>query len=155
ELATRFGYEPAVATLSYRANALWFLGFPDAALSDVERAIKQAREIRHAATLMYSLTLTAFALILCGNYASAKMHSDELVSLADQKGALAWKALGMILEGWFLLLAGNALDAVQLITSGISAYRSTGGRLALPYYLSFFAKAYADVGEFDRACQYI
>jgi class 3 adenylate cyclase/predicted ATPase len=155
ELAARFGQEPAVATLSFRANALWFLGFPDAALSDVEQAIKQAREIHHAATLMYSLTLTAFALILCGNYASAKMHSDELISLADQKGALAWKALGMILEGWLLLLAGNALDAVQLITSGISAYRSTGGRLNLPYHLSVFAKAYADVGELDRACQYI
>src|SRR5262249_8955747 len=143
ELATRFGYEPAVATLSYRANALWFLGFPDAALSDVEQAIKQAREIRHAATLMYGLTLTAFALIHCGNYASAKRNSDKLISFEDKKGAFVWKALGMIWEGWLLLLAGNALDAVQLITSGISAYRSTGGRLNLPYHLSFFAKAYA------------
>src|SRR5262249_20725307 len=155
ELTTRFGQEPGVANLSFRANALWFLGYPDAALSDVEQAIKHARETRQAATLMYSLTMTSFALIHCGNYGSAKMLSDELISLGDEKGASVWKAFGIILQGWLLLLIGEAPGSIKLITSGVHAYRSTGARLTLPYLLSILAKAHADVGEFDRAWQYI
>jgi tetratricopeptide (TPR) repeat protein len=42
-LATRFGYDVDVATLSYRALALWLLGYPDAALRDAQQAIEDAR----------------------------------------------------------------------------------------------------------------
>ena len=35
----------------YRSCALWLLGYPEAALADADRALKDAREIGHAATL--------------------------------------------------------------------------------------------------------
>ena len=54
-LATRFGQDIGVAILSYRSLALWFLGYPEAALADAEHALKDAREIGQAATLMYAL----------------------------------------------------------------------------------------------------
>ena len=54
-LATRFGQDVGVATLSYRSLALWLLGYPEAALADAEHALKDAREIGQAATLMYAL----------------------------------------------------------------------------------------------------
>ena len=44
-LATRFGQDVRVATLSYRSWALWMLGYPEAALADADYAIKDAREI--------------------------------------------------------------------------------------------------------------
>ena len=34
----------------------------------------------------------SFTHIYCGNYAAANAHADELVALADEKGALFWKA---------------------------------------------------------------
>ena len=55
-LATRFGVDTGVSVLTYRSTALWLLGYPDAALADTEQALKDAREIGHAATLMYALT---------------------------------------------------------------------------------------------------
>ena len=54
-LATRFGQDVRVAILSYRSWALWMLGYPEAALADADHALKDAREIGHAATLMYAL----------------------------------------------------------------------------------------------------
>ena len=45
-----------MAILSYRSWALWLLGYPEAALADTEHALKDAREIGQAATLMYALT---------------------------------------------------------------------------------------------------
>ena len=52
-LATRFGQDVGVAILSYRSLALWLLGYPEAALADADHALKDAREIGQAATLMY------------------------------------------------------------------------------------------------------
>ena len=46
---------------------------------------------------------------------------------------------------------GKASDAVQMITSGITAFRSTGTTMRIPWYLSFLARAYAELGQFDDA----
>ena len=74
---------------------MWCLGYPDAALADADQALKDARELGHAATLMNALAFASFTHILCGNYATATALLDELVALADEKGALNWKAIGM------------------------------------------------------------
>jgi tetratricopeptide (TPR) repeat protein len=70
-LATRFSVDTAVAVLSFRSHALWFLGYPEAALTDTERALKYAREIGQAATLMYALATTAMTHIFRGTYVAA------------------------------------------------------------------------------------
>ena len=48
-----FGQDGRVVALSYRSWALWLLGYPEAARSDAEHALEDAREIGQAATLMY------------------------------------------------------------------------------------------------------
>jgi predicted ATPase len=63
-LATRFGQDARVHALSYLSWALWFLGYPEAALAASHRALSDAREIGQAATLMTTLTVTTFSFIL-------------------------------------------------------------------------------------------
>ena len=53
----------------------------------------------------------------------------NLLLWPDEKGALFWKAHGMVQQGWLFALTGKASDAVEMITSGITAYRSTGATL--------------------------
>jgi tetratricopeptide (TPR) repeat protein len=139
-LATRFGQDIGAAILCYRSFALWLLGYPEAARMDIEHALKDAREIGHAATLMYTIGHAQFPYIYCGNYATANALADELVALANEKGALLWKALGMLGQGWVLALTGRALDAIQMITSGLTAYRSTGATVWTPWSLSYLAE---------------
>ena len=150
-LATRFGQDVGMAILSFRSRALWALGFPEAALADTSHALKHAREIGQAATLMYALTVTLLTLIQCGNYAAATTQFEELIALTDEKGILFWKALGMMIQGRALALTGKAADAIHMITSGVTALRSTGSAMWLPLCLSYLARAYADLGQFDDA----
>ena len=151
-LATRFGQDHGVSVLSFRSLALWLLGYPEAALADSDQALRDAREIGQAATLMFALAITSFyAHVPCGNYAIANARIDEVVALADEKGALFWKAIGMSHRGCVLALTGKASDAVQVITSGITASRSTGATVWMPFYLSCLARAHADLGKFDDA----
>ena len=85
-LATRFGQDARVTSLSFRSWALWLLGYSEAALRDTDDALKDAREIGQAATLMTALHLAATALILCGSYATAAALAQELIGLAEEKG---------------------------------------------------------------------
>jgi class 3 adenylate cyclase/predicted ATPase len=150
-LAMRFGQDVRVAALSFRSWALWFLGYPDAALADADQALRDAREIGHAATLMFALALTPQAHFLSANYATAVAANDELLVVANEKNARYWKAVGMVLQGNLFAMTDKASDAIQKITTGLTAFRSTGATLYVPSWLSSLARAFADVGRLDDA----
>jgi predicted ATPase len=150
-LATRFGQDVAVATLSQRSLASWMLGYPMAALTDAEQAIRSAREVGETATLMYALFWASNIHIVRGNYAKASALVDELVAVADEAGALQWNANGMMTRGWILALTGRPSDTVQTITSALISWRSTGATYWVPLLLSYLARASAELGEFDDA----
>ena len=63
-LATRFGQDVRVAISSLRSWGLWLLGYPEAALADASHALKDAREIGQAGTLMYALAFASCATCL-------------------------------------------------------------------------------------------
>jgi predicted ATPase len=150
-LATRFSHDAGVAVLSYRPFALWLLGYPEAALRDTDAALKDAREIGQAATLMYALAHAAIPNTLCGNRATATAQVQEVLALAEEKSAPHWRGFGMMTQGWLLALSGKASSAVQLITSGIAVYRSTGSTNWMPLRLSHLAMAHAGLDQFNDA----
>jgi predicted ATPase len=150
-LATRFGQDVGVSILSQRSLAVWALGHVDAALADADHALRDARGTGEVAALMYALLFGAHIHIFCRNYATANVLSDEVVALADEKGAAQWKAVGMLMRGSVFALTGEASDAVPIITSGLTAYRSTGATQFMPTFLSYLVSAHAELGQFDEA----
>jgi hypothetical protein len=87
----------------------------------------------------------------CGNYTTANGRVDELLALADEKDAALWRAWGLLGRGWLLDLSGRAGDAVQMIPSGIAAWRSTGATMYLPSWLADLAAVYAELGQLNEA----
>ena len=150
-LATRFGEDQRTVASFFRSIALWMLGYPEAALADNDHALKNAREIGQAGTLMIALGYASHTPICCGNYASANVQLDELVVLADEKSAPYWQALAVTHQGCVSALAGKAADAVSMISSGLTALQSMGVNVFMPLYLSSLARAYAELGQFDHA----
>jgi predicted ATPase len=123
---------------------------------DIDQALKVAREIGDAADVLWALTASFFFVdSYCGNYTTANARVDELLALAEEKDAAHSKAFGMLGRGWLLGLTGRAADAVQMITSGIAAWRSTGATMHLPSWLSYLAAAHAELGQLDEAWRYI
>jgi predicted ATPase len=55
--------------------------------------------------------------------------------------------------GCVLALTGKAFNALQTLTSAISAWRATGSTVMSPLRLTCLAKAHADLGQFDEAWQ--
>jgi predicted ATPase len=82
---------------------------------------------------------------------SANSQADELIALADERGAKYWKAQGTAVQGWLFAETGKASDAVQAITSALTSLRSTGTTLYEPGHLWHLAMAYAELGKLDDA----
>jgi class 3 adenylate cyclase/predicted ATPase len=154
-VATRFALDSGVTVLAYRSLALWLLGHPEAALANADQALTNAREIGHPVTLISALTFTSFTLVLGGKYASANERTAEAVALMEEKGAPIWKPAATMLQGCVMTLTGNASKALQAMRSGIAAWRSVGSTMALPFVLSYLARAHAELGHFDDARQCI
>jgi predicted ATPase len=150
-LTTRSGRDVGVALLASRTGCMWLLGYPAASRSDIARALKNARETGQATSLLHALFQAGLTTSLCGNYGAANAHLDELIVLADERGAPYWKASGTALQGWLFALTGKAADAVRAITSGITSLRSTGATLYEPQHLQYLAMAYAELGQLDDA----
>ena len=150
-ITTLSGRDVGVTLLSFRSNCLGLLGYYAASRNDGERAVKNAREIGHVTTLLYTLYYAAYNHIYCGDYAAANVHVDELIALADERGAQFWKALGTAVRGGIFALTGKASDAVRAITWGMTSLRSTGASLYEPVHLSYLALAYAELGQLDDA----
>jgi class 3 adenylate cyclase/predicted ATPase len=142
-LATRFAHD-------HRSLARWVLGYPEALLADTEQALNEGRETGPA-SLMAAMDVACVGLLVSGNYATAKALSDELIALAEEKGAIYWKTLGLLKRANLLALTGNASGAVSIFTSAVSTYRSIGSTVCLPWYLSHLAMACGELGQFDDA----
>jgi predicted ATPase len=99
-------------------------------------------------SLNYSIVIH----FLCGDYAATEALANELFTLADeQESSAMWKPAGLLYRGWSFAVNGRTSEAIQLITSGLAAYRSSGATNLTPVGLSLLAKCYADLGQLEEA----
>jgi class 3 adenylate cyclase/predicted ATPase len=155
-LSARFGVDGRVSILCHRSWALWLLGYAEAALADVDRAVEAARDTGQAATLMYALVYCSFPYFAwTGNDVAAEGLLREAVALAEEKAGSHWKGYGVALLGCVSTLRGNAAEAIDAITSGLADCRAIGATLLQPLIFSYLAGAHASLGQFDEAWHWL
>ena len=59
--------------------------------------------------------------------------------------------MGMLAQGSLSALTGKAVEAVPMLTSGLTALRSMEAILHLRWYILSLARAYRELGLFDSA----
>ena len=58
--------------------------------------------------------------------------------------------MGVIGQGWALIEQGLADDGIVRLSAGLTALRSTGARVLMPYFLSLLAQAYASASQVEE-----
>jgi class 3 adenylate cyclase/tetratricopeptide (TPR) repeat protein len=155
-LALLFGLTGRVEILGIRSQALWFLGYPEAAVADANQSLKEARDLGDAGILFQVLNSTIVTHFLSGNYAAAEALANDLLTFADeQKSLVLWKPAGLLYRGWLFAVTSRASEAIQLITSGFAPYRSSGATNLTPVGLSLLGKTYAELGRPNEALRSI
>ena len=142
-LETRFGQDVGVSNLAFRSLALWLLGYPVAAQMDNDEAVSRARQIGHGATLILAQVYTSLIGLLGRDYTAANTAINEFTALAEEKGAIFWRVTGKLARGNLLAQTHQSTDAVPMLSSGLVAWRSTGAKMFLPFWLACLSRAYA------------
>ena len=149
-LGSRFGQDVRIAAFGYRGRTQWILGYPEAGLADALKGLEVARSAGRASDFMFASGLSAWVNLLCGDYVTGKAHLDEVVAFSDGKGSRFAHAAATLAQGWLLALTGHASRAVTMLSAGMEALQTTGATTG-PWYLSYLARAYAELHLFDDA----
>jgi predicted ATPase len=141
------GDNAGVSCHDWAGLALWFLGFPDRALTRATRALELARDPSRA----YSLA-TARAQIAvvhqCRREPEAALEwAEATIAVAQQMGYVYREAMGRVLRGWATAALGDPVQGVREITAGLAASRATGARMDDPHYLALLAEAHLRAGD--------
>jgi predicted ATPase len=150
-LATRFGQDIGVAALTYRAYALYRLGYPERALKDAEEALSFARELDQFGTLAYALLQASVVNFLCGTFAITEARVEELIALAEKYGLAYWKDVAGMFGGWVFAATNRGDGAVKLISQSLSGLSKARTTMFFQFSLVWLARAHVSCGRFAEA----
>jgi class 3 adenylate cyclase/tetratricopeptide (TPR) repeat protein len=132
--------------LAHLAQTLAYLGYIDQARSRLNEALSEARQLRHAQTLVQVL-LIASAVEGITRSPEMQRHVEELLALSAEHGLPFYLAWATALRGMSLAALGQGQEGLSLITRGIAGMRATGSVSGTPGALVMLARAYAMVGQ--------
>ena len=144
------GQDSGVACLSYEAWALWFLGYPDQARIRIREALTLAQKVSHPVSAAAAANIASWVYQLLRDPQATREQADAAVSLSTEREFEFWKAMGVIGQGWALTAEGLLDDGIARLRAGLTALRSTGGEVLMPYFMSLLAQASASAGQIEE-----
>src|SRR6185437_10447071 len=80
---------------------------------------------------------------------ATRERADAAVALSTEREFEFWRAMGLIGQGWALTAEGRLEDGITRLRAGLTAVRSTGAEVMMPYFLSLLAQAYASAEQIE------
>ena len=146
-----FTHDPLLPARGNLAIVLFCLGYPDQALAASRATITEAERLSHPASLTLSCIFDAILLVLIGHNAALDARAGELIRTATEHGFALYRAQGQIFRGWAMVKRGNVSEGINLLRSGLGAYRATGSEVWMPHYRALLATAVEIAGEVEEA----
>jgi predicted ATPase len=148
---TRYQLNHRSATLSTLANVLWLQGFPDQAAEVVREALQQARNARHAPSVMFAITNAAFpVMVQIGDYVAADALLAELASYQQKHAFTLWDNLWSCLHATLQVLRGEA-GAIPPLQRAVAKLQAVSHHPGLPSYLGTLAAALGAQGQAEAS----
>ena len=133
------------------ALPLWFLGYPQQALTWSHDGLTLARSLAHPFSSAATLTWMAMLHQCLRDGPQAQVLADEAIALSREEGFPFWVAVATMVSGWALIEQGQQEAGMIQIQQGVTACQDTGARIWLPYQLSLLAEAHGKVGQVEEA----
>ncbi len=146
-----YGFELGVMSLVFGAWARWFLGYPDAALRDMDRAMALAREHAHPHTMAFALTGACELRWFLRDPTGVSQHTEELAPLADEKGFFYWQMHAAFYRGERAVREGRVKEGVRQMQQALAGLRATGTETCLTRLNCRMAEACETAGEYAEA----
>lgn len=149
-MASLYGDDPGVTCHSFAAMILWFLGYPDQALANVQKALAVAKQTGSPYCETFALDFVTWIHVLRREEHAAQASIDALMRIAPQHGFQFLLADSGVLHGWVLAAQGMEAEGLQQVHRAIAAYEATGAVMSRPSHLVLLAKVYGKTGQTEE-----
>jgi predicted ATPase len=153
QLASAYGQDFGVWTLSYLAQAQLFLGFVEKGLRANKEAVALARRLNHPLSLCNALHFHALCCAALRDPISVLRLTQEYLSIAREQGFPQYIALASQIRGWALAQSGKTEEGIELGKQGVVLWDALGARVALSGILTQMAESQLVGGHAQIALQ--
>jgi predicted ATPase len=143
--------EPQAASLLLMSWDLWFLGYPDRALSRVSEALVLGEGLAYPYTVAFAHYMTSVVHLLRGDAARAFDSAEKSYEMSREQRFSLYEILSRISRGRASGDLGRIEEARSEIALGIDEARRNGVGFMLPMMNSWLADMHARAGENERA----
>jgi class 3 adenylate cyclase/predicted ATPase len=150
-----YSSDPLITCLSYGALSHCLLGYPDKAFTYGDKAVAQARKIKHPFSLVFALNHHAWLNQFYKKTDLVDKFASELVEVSGQYGFPFWQITGLFFKGW-VASHNNQVDiGINQMESSIKAFQSTGAGSVLPYFKTAVAEVYLENANPTKALKWL
>jgi predicted ATPase len=138
------GMNPKVAGLGFMALVLWYLGYPEQALTRSHEALHMAQELGHLYTLGSTSNFAATLHVERGDGRIAQERANAAVALCSEHGFPFYWARGTLLRGAALIAQEQWEEGTVQIRQGLEAYAAEAMKTV---FLAWLARGYGGAGQ--------
>ncbi|NIP18271.1 MAG: hypothetical protein GWM87_09035, partial [Xanthomonadales bacterium] len=149
-LVATLAQDLGVSVLAWASWTLWLLGYPDQALERSREAMALAKELGHPYTLGFALFVAAFFHQLRREDEAARERNEEMLQLSTEKGFPLFVAVGTVLQGWTLAIAGQAEAGITDMRQGLDTLQAMGTKTQHSHFFALLAEAYGSAGQTEE-----
>jgi predicted ATPase len=149
-LAFTYGFDLGVYGLVSTAFVLWFLGYPDQALTKSHEALRLAHELMHPLSLARALGGVTELHLYRREVQAAQERAEAKIAFCTEHGFPMMGAFGMVKRGQALVLQGQEDEGITQIRQGLDAWLATGATLAVQGSVVILAAAYRSAGRIEE-----
>ena len=147
KLAFSRGTDPGVECFARVAWALWWLGYPDRALTRSHEAIALAQQLAHPYSLVFALQYNAILHMWRRETALVKERAEAAVALMHEHGLVNFLGGAMVRLGWVLVEQGAIEEGIAQIRQALDIHGIHGRKVGLYENLAILAQAYSRAGH--------
>ena len=145
------GDNAGVSCHDWAGLALWYLGYPDQALSRARHALELASDPRRSHSVAAARAQLAVVHVARHEPDAAIEWANATIEAASERGYAYRVAMGRVLRGWGLAARGDCDAGIEEISAGLGSSRATGAHMDDPLYVGLLADAYLRAGELEAA----
>ena len=149
-LAFVYGQDPGLVCKIYLALTLWYLGYPDQALKNMNKVLTMAQELSHPHSLAFALSQASGLHRARREAQEAQEKAEAAITISTKQGFPQRLALGTIYRGWALAEQGQLEEGIAQMRQGLTACQATGMMVGYSAYLGLLAEAYGKAGKIEE-----
>jgi len=136
-----------VFCLSYLARTLWLLGYAEQALQRSQEGLTLAQRLSIPMTMAQAQGMHTLLYQVRREIELTQEWSEKTMAYAAEYGFPYWLTLGSMYKGWALAQQGQLDVGITQFLQGLEAYRATGAKLGLSWFLAVLAELYGKSGQ--------